>query len=799
MKCNRFKIFLLSACTMFAFGCGDSGDSGNDKAQPGTTNKPGDIVSVQNRTVSGVSQKGPFVTGSTVTVQELNGESLLQTGISFKGKISNDKGEFKVASINLASQYAFLEVNGYYRNEVTGSNSTSPIIMNALADISDRENVNINLLTHLETDRVMHLVTVDGKSFAEAKNQARKELLGYFGIDGNLGAAEDMSIFGQSDDSAALLAISIIVQGNLRESEFTERLARISGDIADGTIDNPEIWQQMATSAMAQNLRDIRLNVESWGEQVPDFEKYVKSFWRDKLGQEQCDTIGEIKKYENVDLICREDGWDRANNREVLENILGLCDIIGNIKEDIYSTGVCDEMYKQFVCKDNGWECADIQDINNYLYGVCDEVGKWAEGSKPDATNYHGAGMICGKDGWHYANNDDIGTYLFGPCENIWDINHVITDGEVVLLFVCTNNGWNAAFIHDDAERVANDLLGWCNINGSNNINEQKRIDGIDEYITEHCGTESEGIDGIYICTKEQWWKKVTEEPNVCGNGICDPGEEKENCPLDCEESGLCGNGTLDVGEACDDGNRDSGDGCNSLCRIEYGYTCNQPGSPCVRPICGNGLCENLESPYNCPSDCKPNWECNDEDAYIEQNSIEANIYNETVCNENNLEEVKEYKLMPKVFGDCRYTYYHYTCKGYGNDYHWEKSSQEEILNYLGTCHQNDEIKEMAYTGCYVCKNNQWSSNESDFVEYILGPCYNKGDIKKVEYSTKCFAGYNYGSDSVQYMMCNNGSWSRANSNDIPPGKCNTNGDKRRMDGVCYVCESSRWTQTDCE
>ena len=325
MKCNRFKIFLLSACTMFAFGCGDSGDSGNDKAQPGKTNEqPGDIVSVQNRTVSGVSQKGPFVTGSTVTVQELNGESLLQTGISFKGKISNDKGEFKVASINLASQYAFLEVNGYYRNEVTGSNSTSPIIMNALADISDRENVNINLLTHLETDRVMHLVTVDGKSFGEAKNQARKELLGYFGIDGNLGAAEDMSIFGQSDDSAALLAISIIVQGNLRESEFTERLARISGDIADGTINNQDIWNQMATWAVTADLQQIRLNMENWGEEVPDFEKYVKSFWRESLGLSSCAKIGAMVKYGDNVLICRDDGYDYTTDKEKILTLLGI-------------------------------------------------------------------------------------------------------------------------------------------------------------------------------------------------------------------------------------------------------------------------------------------------------------------------------------------------------------------------------------------------------------------------------------------------------------------------------------------
>ena len=33
MKCNRFKIFLFAACAMFAFGCGDSGNSGNTKEQ----------------------------------------------------------------------------------------------------------------------------------------------------------------------------------------------------------------------------------------------------------------------------------------------------------------------------------------------------------------------------------------------------------------------------------------------------------------------------------------------------------------------------------------------------------------------------------------------------------------------------------------------------------------------------------------------------------------------------------------------------------------------------------------------
>lgn len=36
-----------------------------------------------------------------------------------------------------------------------------------------------------------------------------------------------------------------------------------------------------------------------------------------------------------------------------------------------------------------------------------------------------------------------------------------------------------------------------------------------------------------------------------------------------------CGNGRLDTGEGCDDGNRNSSDGCSSTCQVEPGFVCN--------------------------------------------------------------------------------------------------------------------------------------------------------------------------------------------------------------------------------
>lgn len=50
-----------------------------------------------------------------------------------------------------------------------------------------------------------------------------------------------------------------------------------------------------------------------------------------------------------------------------------------------------------------------------------------------------------------------------------------------------------------------------------------------------------------------------------------------------------CGNGSLQTDEACDDGNGDTGDGCNATCHIETGFTCSGTQSVCTS-VCGDGL-----------------------------------------------------------------------------------------------------------------------------------------------------------------------------------------------------------------
>jgi fibro-slime domain-containing protein len=56
-----------------------------------------------------------------------------------------------------------------------------------------------------------------------------------------------------------------------------------------------------------------------------------------------------------------------------------------------------------------------------------------------------------------------------------------------------------------------------------------------------------------------------------------------------------CGDSVVGTGEQCDDGNTTSGDGCTSLCKLELGFYCPTPGSPCSASTCGNGVLEGLE------------------------------------------------------------------------------------------------------------------------------------------------------------------------------------------------------------
>ena len=301
------KFFSMVNCSIIAFAalcfCGCSDD---DKHAGGATEET--QIAIEDKTIAGVSEKGPFVNGSAVRLYELDFETLGQTGRAFTGKIASDRGDFRLTHINLKSQYVLMEVNGFYRNEVSGEKSAAPITLNALVDISDKETANINLLTHLAYERMQYLVNQES-SVRDAKKQAEQEILKSFYIqDESIGEFEGLSIFEAGKGNAALLAISVLMQGDLSEAEFSERLANYAYDIEkDGVWNDSVTATAIADWASVVGFQDyyafVRKNIDDWkiAAMIPDFEKKVDKFWWENYGLGDCtkDREGDIAQNVN--------------------------------------------------------------------------------------------------------------------------------------------------------------------------------------------------------------------------------------------------------------------------------------------------------------------------------------------------------------------------------------------------------------------------------------------------------------------------------------------------------------------
>ena len=274
---NSSAIAFVGALAMLA-ACSDPE---NKNISGGITEDKGIVA---NLDVAGVTQKGPFVKGSAVTVQGIDCETLKFTDEVFEGEVKSDKGDFTVEDITLKSTCALFEVTGVYRNEISGNKSSEKLTLHALTDLKDRKNVNINVLTELEYERLMNLVTEKDKKFAEAKAQAEEEVLAAFDIKGSFEEFENLNIFESGDENAALLAVSVMMQAETDDAGLATRLDKFADSFAEtgkwkdsGTKKTISEWAIEVTAN--GGLDSIRKNVEGWGlGDVPAFEKFIEAY-----------------------------------------------------------------------------------------------------------------------------------------------------------------------------------------------------------------------------------------------------------------------------------------------------------------------------------------------------------------------------------------------------------------------------------------------------------------------------------------------------------------------------------------
>lgn len=218
----------------------------------------------QTYDVCGKVEKGPFVSGSTLSIQPM--DSKLQVlGSMFSTAITDDLGNFMLGSKEFSTPYAEFMANGYFFNEVKGELSNGTLTLRALVDLQDNTTVNVNILTHLKYSRIKNLVA-SGKTYSDANEQAQKELLTAFGL-ANLTNKDvsSFSIISGTDESAALIAISSLLLMERTEAALTEYLAKLSSDFGKNGTFSEEIQNQISEDKkkLAMYLSDIKDNVVS--------------------------------------------------------------------------------------------------------------------------------------------------------------------------------------------------------------------------------------------------------------------------------------------------------------------------------------------------------------------------------------------------------------------------------------------------------------------------------------------------------------------------------------------------------
>ena len=292
--------------------------------------------------VAGAAQKGPFRYGASVKIIELDSaKRMADSRRTHETCIASGDGSYAFPGVNLVSPYVRVEVNGYFRNELSGGLSTSMVTLHSVTDLTERDSVNVNMLTHLESPRLLKLVENSGfnQPIRSMKAQALKDVLSAFNIDlgggsgsssggnnggwffgGNGGSsrggshtqtavtgssvtADEVNLFGGDEYSAALLAISIMMQ---RKGSGHEMVSYANG-IAERIKGNGNWDDNNARADLADWLMEldasggydkIRQVFASWGRgEAPEFEKHLRNFWSKVYGFETCNsyTAGQVK------------------------------------------------------------------------------------------------------------------------------------------------------------------------------------------------------------------------------------------------------------------------------------------------------------------------------------------------------------------------------------------------------------------------------------------------------------------------------------------------------------------------
>lgn len=371
--------------------------------------------------LTGLAQKGSFAKGSAVNIYEITDTRTLETGKVFHGEVVfhpnryglDTTGFYEVRNVSTSHRFAIVEVKGLFKSEFSNMISPDTFTIRAISDISNRNNVNVNLFTHLEYERIVHLIG-KGMSLTKAKEKAYSEILDLFNLtpDGKK-YSEDLDIQKSTPFDGALCAASILSLSAGTIDNYSKIFKALVNDFKiNGKLDDNELMTKAA-----DNTLKFMISVQS------DTKGFYDTNVEQNLSNPGClkATQTFIEKIYDLDECTENDG---NKNPEPITNEFSAL-----IKDKVYlyctNSGTWD--YASDFLKDTyNWKAGEIGEfkegnITNTIY-VYNENGTWTAATakqidqgecsraieydkNKNVTQYEGKWYFCVNFSWEWADD----------------------------------------------------------------------------------------------------------------------------------------------------------------------------------------------------------------------------------------------------------------------------------------------------------------------------------------------------------------------------------------------------------
>lgn len=368
----------------------------------------------------------------------------LNTGREISFKMPTRDYRFPYVKVRVKGKWKFLD------------STAVPLTLEAVSDISNIAEPNVNLMTHLEAPLVEALVG-EGYPFSVAKKLAMRRFVENFGFKQESLPAE--SVGRAYDETGSLLALFM---RNYTDSSFVENIEDFRLDLADGVYEDSLALVEFA-DYVVKNWQNMRMRMYNLNPEASGYNfswRLVERFVKGAYGLETCATAGEKVSYvkngksklDGDSLLCDKRGNGDFFHRPFApeELLYGPCSAIST--ENFVSDG--DSVF--YVCKHktqydstrvlSTWGKATWGEVLDNELGVCSNAlieNEAPRGSTRLRKKFGDTIYVCVayNRGWRNDGTDTL-SFMLGNCtgDEIWKLKMLPDSSE----FVCTFDSWTA-------------------------------------------------------------------------------------------------------------------------------------------------------------------------------------------------------------------------------------------------------------------------------------------------------------------------------------------------------------------